>query len=154
VTAGCDDPQSGSAIGGLIGTIAGAYVGHANGDLMGGAALGQQLGSQVGGLVGLLNQEQIAYLQQNAPQTLVVIQHNDQIRQQQSSDAPMPLSINDVEQLTAAGVKSDTIIQEMQTSQATYSALDINKAQQAGSAIDPAVVSYMQNHALEQSANN
>ncbi|MGA2248512.1 MAG: hypothetical protein ABSH48_26400, partial [Verrucomicrobiota bacterium] len=83
-----------------------------------------------------------------------VIQHNDQIRQQQSSDTPTPLSVNDIEQLTAAGVKSDTIIQEMQTSQATYSAMDVNKALRASSAIDPAVISYMQSHALEQSSNN
>lgn len=152
LTAGCADPQSGAAIGGLFGTIAGAYVGNANGDLVGGAALGQQLGSQIGGLVGLLNQEQVAYLQQNAPQTLAVVQHNDQIvHQQQSSgatqDAPTPLSVNDVQQLTAAGVKSDTIIQEMQVSQGTYSSSDIAAAQQANPAIDPAVITYMQSHA-------
>jgi outer membrane lipoprotein SlyB len=150
LTGGCDDPQSGSAIGGLLGTIAGAYVGNANGNMLGGAALGQQLGSQVGGAIGLLNQEQIVYLQQNAPQTLATIQNNDQVVQQQASGSSSgtltPVSEDNIEKLTAAGVKSDAIIKFIQTSQATYSQADISAAQQASPAIDPDVITYMQNH--------
>ena len=57
-----------------------------------------------------------------------------------------PFTVDDIEALTAAGVKPDAINKEIDISQSKFSQSDIAVAQQANPPIDSAVIAYMQSH--------
>lgn len=58
----------------------------------------------------------------------------------------VPLSLDDIKALTAAGVKPDVIDKEIDISQSKFSAQDIAAAQQANPPIDSAVIQDMKSH--------
>ena len=167
LTTGCVNPDGtpnntgmGALIGGAMGAITGAAIGgqrHGGQDALIGAAAGVIAGAIAGNIMDHINADQRAKLQQQSPQTLQTIQHNDEVvkQQQQAAQAPAqgqappaeavtPLSVDDVKALTAAGVKTDAIKQEIEVSKATFSAQDIAVAQQAN--VDPAVIECMKSH--------
>lgn len=57
-----------------------------------------------------------------------------------------PFSVDDIEALTAAGVKPDAINKEIDISQSKFTPQDIAAAQQANPPINPTVIAYMQSH--------
>ena len=81
---GCDT-TTGAASGAALGGLVGAVADHAHPGT--GALIGLGAGAVAGGIIGTLNAHQKAYLQQNSPDTLQTLQHNDQIRQQQQQQA-------------------------------------------------------------------
>jgi hypothetical protein len=165
MTSGCVNPDgtqnntgTGAIIGGAVGALAGAAMGgrHAGDN----ALIGAAIGAASGALIGLaIDQNQREQLRQQSPQTLAVVEHNNQLAQQPpqpvaagqpapSADAPTPLKVDDIKALTAAGVKSDAIIKAIKESNApAYSPADIAAAQQANPPVDPSVVAFMQNPA-------
>lgn len=58
-----------------------------------------------------------------------------------------PLSVDEIKELTAAGVKSETIISQIKASKSTFSERDIELAQEARPPLDPTVIAYMKNPA-------
>jgi hypothetical protein len=115
-----------------------------------GAAIGLAAGSVTGAIIGHINEEQRAKLQQQSPQTLQTIQHNDDAvaaaKKDPAQPAPQnltPLSVDDIKALASAGVKPDVIIAEIGTSKTVYSQTDIDAAQQASPALDPTVIEAM-----------
>ncbi len=167
LTTGCVAPNgtpnntaTGGLLGGGLGALLGAAADRSNpgaGALIG-AAAGLITGAIAGHIMDQINARQRAQLQQQSPQTLQTIQHNDQIVQQQkaatsttgqapSAEAPTPLTVDDIKALTSAGVKKDNIIQEIGDSKATFSPGDIALAQQANPPVDPAVIECMKSHA-------
>ncbi len=57
-----------------------------------------------------------------------------------------PFTVDDIEALTAAGVKPDAINKEIDISQSKFSQSDIAAAQQANPPVNSAVIAYMQSH--------
>jgi len=57
-----------------------------------------------------------------------------------------PFTVDDIEALTAAGVKPDAINKEIDISQSKFTPQDIATVQQANPPINPAVIAYMQSH--------
>jgi hypothetical protein len=129
-------------------------------DPVAGAVIGAAAGALVGGIIGHLNEEQKARLQQTSPQTLQTLQHNDQVAQQQASaasssgqttapataaDAPTPLKVDDIKAMAGAGIKPEAIIDAIKESKTTYSATDIDAAQQVTPPLDPSVIAFMKN---------
>jgi hypothetical protein len=131
-------------IGGLAGVVAGGLVGH------------------------MIDRDQQQRLQAQSPQTWQTIQHNDAIYRQQQPTAPpptqapaqaqpvpqaqtpaaptealIPLSVEDIKALNAAGVKKEAIVAEIARSKSVYSQADIAALQQSDPNIDPAVIEYM-----------
>ncbi len=167
VMTGCVNPDgtpnntaSGALIGGALGAFAGAASSgrHAGQNALIGAVIGATAGAVIGNVMDRINADQRARLQQSSPQTLQTIQHNDQVAQQQSApppaagqpeplaEAPTPLKVDDIKALTSAGVKPEAIINAIKESKpATYSAADIQAAQQATPPVDPSVIACMQN---------
>jgi predicted lipid-binding transport protein (Tim44 family) len=161
---------TGALVGGLAGALAGGLSGgrHAGEH----ALIGGLVGAVAGGLIGnMIDREQQQRLQQQSPQTWQTIQYNDAVYQQQQAaaqgqpaappppppaaapgapaqtppqaGAPVPLTVEDIKALTAAGVKPDAITKEIDVSQSKFSAQDIAAAQQADPPVAPAVVEYM-----------
>lgn len=167
VATGCDTTTgalSGAAVGGIMGGLVARH------DPVAGALIGAAAGAVVGGIIGHLNEEQKAKLQQTSPQTLQTLQHNDQVAKQQAAapaptaapatgapaatpaatpaaaeDAPTPLKVDDIKAMAGAGIKPDAIIDAIKESKATYSAADIDAAQQATPPLDPSVIAFMKN---------
>lgn len=174
-TSGCVNPDgtvnntgTGALIGGTMGALIGAAAGgrHAGeAGLIGGAA-----GLFAGALIGsAIDQRQREYLRAYYPQTYQTIQYNDSVARQQqhaaapapqpapsgspSSSAPstdqpgmVPLTLNDIKALTAAGVKPDVIKKEIDMSQSKFTSQDIASAQQANPPIDASVIDDMKSH--------
>jgi hypothetical protein len=144
--------------GALVGGLTGGRDAGRNAII--GAAVGAIGGAIAGHIMDQINEQQRAQLQAQSPQTLQTIQHNDQIVQQQqqaaapaasgqpvpSTEAPTPLSVDDIKALSKAGVKTDYIIQEIGDSKAVYNSTDIAQAQQADPPVDPAVIECMKGH--------
>jgi hypothetical protein len=101
------------------------------------------------------------------PQTYQTIQNNEAVAQQQqhaASQAPqpaasgspssssteqssmVPLTLNDIKALTAAGVKPDVIKKEIDMSQSKFTSQDVAAAQQANPPIDASVIEDMKSH--------
>ena len=57
--------------------------------------------------------------------------------------AAIPLTVEDIKALTAAGVKPDAITREIDVSQSKFTPQDIAAAQQANPPVAPAVIEYM-----------
>jgi hypothetical protein len=170
LTAGCESPNgtsnntgTGALIGGAFGAIVGAAADrqHPGTGALIGAAIGAASGAIAGHVMDRINAQQRAQLQQQSPQTLQTIQHNDAIIQQQqaqsqappgqttpsqTTEAPTPLTVDDIKVLSAAGVKKDVIIQEIGESKAVYSPADIAAAQEPAAGVDPAVIECMKSH--------
>lgn len=149
---GCDTPGGGALGGAAIGAGLGAIVGAATGNVQRGAIIGAALGGISGGIIGQINAEQKAKLQQNSPQTLQTIQHNDQAvataKKDPAKPAPQnltPLTVDDIKALAGAGVKNQVIIDEIKTSKSVYTQQDIDAAQQANPAVDASVIECMKN---------
>lgn len=172
-TAGCvapdgrpDNTGTGALVGGMFGALVGAAASgrHAGRN----ALIGGLAGALAGGLVGhMVDRDQEARLRADYPQTYQVIQYNDAVYYQQQQAAappqtpppgaalppetadaqaapkPVPLSIEDIKALDAAGVKKDVIITEIQRSQAVYSAADVDALAKSNPKIDPDVLSAM-----------
>lgn len=160
---------TGAATGAAVGGGLGAIIGRRN--PLVGALIGAGAGAITGAIIGHINEEQRAKLQQESPQTLEKIQHNDQVAaadnnspppaQQnpttpaspggpstpaapaQPQPAPQPLTVDDVKAMSSAGIKSDVIAAEIGTSKSTFTQSDITAAQQANPAIDPSVIDCM-----------
>lgn len=163
LTTGCVNPDgtqnntgTGALIGGALGALAGAAGGgrHAGEHALFGAAIGAFSGALIGTMI---DQQQRERLRQQSPQTWQTIQHNDAVVQQQqqaaqsqpSGQAPppaavTPITVDDIKALTAAGVKTDAIKQEIEVSKSTFSPRDIAVAQQAN--VDPSVIECMRSH--------
>jgi predicted lipid-binding transport protein (Tim44 family) len=147
---GCNTPGGGAVGGAAIGAGLGAIIGAATGNVGRGALIGAALGGISGGIIGEINREQRAKLQQNSPQTLQTIQHNDEAvaaaKKDPAKPAPQnltPLTVDDIKALAAAGVKNDVIIAEIKTSQTAYTQQDLDAAQQANPAVDQIVIDAM-----------
>jgi len=171
LTAGCESPDgrpdntaTGALAGGLIGALAGGLSGGRHGGRN--ALLGGLAGALAGGLIGhMIDREQEQRLQAQSPQTLMVIQHNDAVYQQQQaaqSPAPAPaaaaatptqpapttetmapLTVDDIKALDSAGVKKEVIITEITRSKSVYTQADITALQQSNPNIDPAIIEAM-----------
>lgn len=118
-TTGCDTPGGGAVGGAAIGAGLGAIVGAATGNVGRGAIIGAAIGGISGGIVGQINAEQKAKLNQNSPQTLQTIQHNDQAVAAAKNDPAKPvpqnlppLTVDDIKALAGAGVKNQVIIDD------------------------------------------
>ena len=188
LTPGCVNPNgtqnntgTGALLGGVFGAVAGGLAGGrhhaAEGVLIGAAA-----GAITGGLIGhMIDRDQQQRLQQQSPQTLQTIQHNDAVYQQQQqaaqaqtpgqapqtltqapqaqtpgqapkaqtqappAEALIPLTVDDIKALDAAGVKKDVIIAEIGKSKSVYTQADITALQQSNPNIDPAIIKCMKN---------
>lgn len=57
------------------------------------------------------------------------------------------LTVDQIKELSSAGVKADTIISQIKTTNSRFSTRDIALAQQSSPPIDPAVIAYMKNPA-------
>ena len=57
----------------------------------------------------------------------------------------MPLKVDDIKAMTAAGIKPQAIIDAIKESKTAYSPADIDAVQQANPPVDPTVISYMKN---------
>ena len=166
---------TGALLGGAFGAVAGGLAGGRHHALEG-ALIGAAAGAIAGGLVGhMIDREQQQQLQQQSPQTWQTIQYNDAVyqQQQQAAQAPpppsqpqpqaapsqtpsaqtppqttgtIPLTVDDIKALTAAGVKKEAITQELKISQSKFSPQDIAAAQQANPPVDPDVIAYMKNN--------
>ena len=155
----------GALAGGAFGAFAGALAGGRHHALEG-ALIGAAAGAITGGLIGhMIDRDQQQRLQQQSPQTLQTIQHNDAVyqQQQQAAQAPppgqapqaqpqsppaealTPLSVDDIKALDAAGVKKDVIIAEIGRSKSVYTQADITALQQSNPNIDPAIIKCMKN---------
>ena len=173
LSAGCQTPSgqpdrtaTGAFIGGLVGAGTGALIGTSAGRKPAvGALIGGAVGAVAGGVIGhvmdQIGQKEQANLQQNSPQTLAKIQHNDQVVQQQTTSSQTsstsasqspppaqnvtPLTVDDVKALAGAGVKDDAIIAEIKTSNSKFSQQDITELQQAN--VSPSVIEYIQDKA-------
>lgn len=169
LTTGCENPNgttNNAATGAIIGGLAGALTGVAAGGSRGAgvrALIGAAAGAMAGGLIGsMIDQQQRQRLQQQSPQTLQTIQHNDAVYQQQQAapaqppgqaaappaEAPTPLTVDDIKALTSAGVKPEAITKEIDISHSKFSPQDIAAAQQATPPVDPNVIEYMKSHAI------
>lgn len=62
------------------------------------------------------------------------------------SSGMVPLTLNDIKALTAAGVKPDAIKKEIDISQSKFTSQDIAAAQQSNPPIDAAVIDDMKSH--------
>jgi len=162
---------TGALIGGTMGALIGAAAGgrHAGEAALIGGAAGLFAGALVGSAI---DQRQREYLRAYYPQTYQTIQYNDSVAQQQqhaasqppppqptqptSSGSPpassteqsgmVPLTLNDIKALTAAGVKADVIKKEIDVSQSKFTSQDIAAAQQANPPIDASVIDDMKSH--------
>jgi predicted lipid-binding transport protein (Tim44 family) len=166
-----NNTATGAVIGGTVGALSGAFLGgrHAGEAAFFGGVTGALAGAVVGNMI---DRQQREYLQVYYPQTWYTIQHNDAVVQQQAPPPPpdspqptasqpaepatspqssqqsgvLPLTLNDIKALTAAGVKPDAINKEIDISQSRFNAQDIATAQQANPPIDPAVIQDMKSH--------
>jgi phage tail tape-measure protein len=165
---------TGALIGGALGALAGAATGgrHAGEHALVGALAGVIAGGLIGNMI---DQEQRQRLQQQSPQTWNKLQNNDAVYASSPPPAPpavasptpstppattaappsiptatttpqmQQFTVDDIKALTAAGVRTDAIKQEIEVSKSTFSAQDIAVAQQAN--VDPAVIECMRrNH--------
>jgi outer membrane lipoprotein SlyB len=172
LTTGCENPNgtqnntgTGALAGGAFGAFAGALAGGRHHALEG-ALIGAAAGAITGALIGnMIDREQQQRLQQQSPQTLQTIQHNDAVYQQQQqaaqaqppgqapqaqtpappAEALTPLTVDDIKALDAAGVKKDVIIAEIGRSKSVYTQADITALQQSNPNIDPAIIKCMKN---------
>jgi hypothetical protein len=172
-TSGCVNPDgtvNNTGTGALIGGTMGALIGAAAGGRHAGEAalIGGAAGLFAGALVGsAIDQRQREYLRAYYPQTYQTIQYNDAVARQQQYAAPqapqpvpsaspsspsteqsgmVPLTLNDIKALTAAGVKPDVIKKEIDISQSKFTSQDIATAQQANPPIDALVIEDMKSH--------
>ena len=173
VTSGCVNPDgtvnntgTGALIGGTMGALIGAAAGgrHAGEAALIGGAAGLFAGAIVGSAI---DQRQREYLRAYYPQTYRTIQNNDAVAQQQRQAAPqapqpaysgspssssteqsgmVPLTLDDIKALTAAGVKPEVIKREIDVSQSKFTSHDIAAAQQANPPIDASVIDDMKSH--------
>ena len=178
---GCQNPNgtqnntgTGALLGGTFGALAGGLAGGRHHALEG-VLIGAAAGAIAGGLVGhMIDRDQQQRLQQQSPQTLQTIQHNDAVYQQQqqaaqaqaSGQAPpaqmpapvpqaqtqtpptealIPLTVEDIKALDSAGVKKEVIIAEIEKSKSVYTQADITALQQSNPNIDPAIIKRMKN---------
>ena len=162
---------TGAVVGGAFGALAGGLAGGRHHALEG-VLIGAAAGAVAGGLVGhMIDQQQQQQLQQHSPQTLQTIQHNDAVYQQQqqqqqaaqaqpqpppsqtaSAQTPppttgtIPLTVDDIKALSAAGVKKEAITQELKISKSKFSPQDIAAVEQANPPVDPEVIAYMKDN--------
>jgi outer membrane lipoprotein SlyB len=176
---GCVNPDgtqnntgTGALAGGAFGAFAGAMAGGRHHALEG-LFIGAAAGAITGGLIGhMIDRDQQQRLQQQSPQTLQTIQHNDAVYYQQQqaaqapapapapqaqtpgpapqaqaqtppTEAPIPLTVDDIKALDAAGVKKEVIIAEIGRSKSVYTQADITALQQSEPNIDPAIIKCM-----------
>jgi outer membrane lipoprotein SlyB len=179
LTTGCENPNgtqnntgTGALAGGAFGAFAGAVAGGRHHALEG-LFIGAAAGAITGGLIGhMIDRDQQQRLQQQSPQTLQTIQHNDAVYYQQQqaaqaptpapapqaqtpgpapqaqaqtppTEAPIPLTVDDIKALDAAGVKKEVIIAEIGRSKSVYTQADITALQQSEPNIDPAIIKCM-----------
>jgi transcription initiation factor TFIID subunit TAF12 len=140
-----------------------------------GLLIGAAAGAITGGLIGhMIDRDQQQRLQQQSPQTLQTIQHNDAVYQQQQqaaqaqapgqappaqmpgpvpqaqtqtppTEALIPLTVDDIKALDSAGVKKEVIIAEIEKSKSIYTQADITALQQSNPNIDTAIIKCMKN---------
>ncbi len=135
--AGCYTPQgrpdytgSGALAGGATGAIIGSMAGRGGG----GAIVGGALGAIVGGLIGHgLDQEHEARLRSQAPQTM------ERVEQGQ------PLTVQDVEELSRAGISDDLIINQIRNSRTVYHLTTTDIIAMKNSGVSERVIDFMIN---------
>ena len=120
---------------------------------------GQPLGQVVQSVMTQIDAQQQAKLQQESPQTLQTRfsttnrwRNNPQRsaaakagKPAAPEEAAVPLKVEDIKAMTAAGIKADAIIDAIKQSKTAYSPTDIATAQQATPAIDKDVIDFMKN---------
>jgi len=172
--AGCTSPGDGAAFGTVVGGALGYAIGNATHRPELGLAVGAAAGMVTGAIIGEINQQQRAYLQQHAPQTLQKIQANDaayaaqktpanppigestsQTQPQQQAPSPQqsppqmqPLTVDDIKALAGAGgagVKDKAVTDEIQRSNSRFTQADISQLQQAN--VSPSIIAYIQKNA-------
>lgn len=137
---GCQNPNgtpnntgTGALMGGAIGALAGAAIGGPH-NAGAGALIGAASGVIAGGLIGnVMDQQQAAALQAQAPQTYVRIQQGQ------------PLGIADIKALARAGVGDEVIISQIRSSHTVFhlSSADIIDLHSAG--VSDKVIDFMIN---------
>jgi outer membrane lipoprotein SlyB len=111
--------QTGALAGAGIGATAGALISHD----AGGALIGGALGAAGGALIGsALDAQDRQIMQQQSPNTLRRI------------DNGQPLSIQDIKDMSRAGIKDDVIISQIRATNSVYhlSSADIISLKEAG----------------------
>jgi hypothetical protein len=162
---------TGAATGAGLGAGLGALIARRN--PLAGALFGAAAGAVAGAIIGHINEEQQAKLQQESPETLEKIKHNDQVAAANNpppaeqnpttpttpggspapaspapaEEAPQPLSVDDVKAMSSAGIKPDVIVAEIGTSKSNFKASDITAAQAATPPVDPSVIDCMKKSA-------
>jgi outer membrane lipoprotein SlyB len=136
---GCQNPNgtpnntgTGALTGAAIGAASGAVIGGR--DAGAGALIGGAIGAITGGLIGnAMDEKQREYLQAQAPQTYVRVEHNQ------------PLAVADVKALAQAKVSDDVIISQIRNSHTVYhlSAADIIDLRNSG--VSETVIDFMIN---------
>lgn len=152
-------------VGGALGAIAGGIIGHQTHNDAAGAAFGALFGSLVGAAVGQqMDEQQREWLRAHAPSTLERVNRNDAIAKQvaaqtnttqaqtQTGQAPQPatpapeaLSVDDLKELTSAGVKNEVVTDEIHKSNSKYNPDEIAQLQQAG--VNSGVIDYIRKNA-------
>lgn len=171
-----NNTATGALAGGLLGGALGALGGgrHAGGHALFGALAGAVAGGLIGNMIDRDQQRRLR--DEYPQTYVVIQHNDSVLQQQQQpgyvppppavapsepvanaqpgapAAAPdqnqglIPLSIEDVKAMTAAGVKPEAIIKELESSKSVYSQQDIAAIQQANPAVDSSVIDYMRNH--------
>lgn len=171
-----NNTATGAVIGGTVGALSGALLGgrHAGEAAFFGGVTGMIAGSLVGNAID--QQQRIYLQEQYPQTWQTIQHNDAVAQQQPPppppapgpGDAPpptpaaspgssappaaapqsgmVPLSLDDIKALTAAGVKPDVINKEIDLSQSKFNAQDIAAAQQANPPIDSAVIQDMKSH--------
>lgn len=142
----------GAVTGGILGAVAGALIAGPNHRDQG-AAIGGLLGAAAGGAIGhQMDEAQRQWLKDHAPQTLQTIDHNDAVAEAAAKGTPQaalaplePLTVAQIKDVTAAGLKNDVVIDEIQKSGTRYSPQDVAELQQAG--VSSEVIDFIKTHA-------
>jgi outer membrane lipoprotein SlyB len=158
---GCDTP-SGAGIGALLGAGTGAVIAAAtHQDVAKGALIGAAIGGVTGGIIGKINADQKAKLQQASPGTYEKIQRNDEIAKKQANasqtttgqspsqvtEAPAPLTVDEIKAMTTSGIKPDVVVSTIKESKSVYTQQDIDSLKQTNPNIDPTIIECMKNQA-------
>jgi hypothetical protein len=158
---GCASVQSGAgALGDAVerGVVGGALEGFTGEQVDPNESL-DELEHRWHDVVAELNPQQQATLQSEAPSTLHVMKHNDEVVKRRAHTAKTgnssaheqtpalaKFSTSDIKALTSAGVKPEVINEEIKKSKTSYSNADISAAQSAN--VDPSVIDQMKHNAL------
>jgi hypothetical protein len=145
-TAGCDAPDAGSGAneGGFFASIIGPVMSAAG---VPASTVNLTTSSMVlaGAVMGQINADQLAQLRAQSPQTVTVIERNDQVAASQTTEPVLPLSLSDIEALVSVGVNPPVIVSEIHEASTanSYTQQDVDSLRQAYPNVDPTITQAM-----------